>query len=144
MPKNHHFVDNNQALSKSKNRVNVKATFDLEVFLVSSDKLEQIQEYTNDTPIFGAIMFLFSICITSIVTLLVTTIASRIVFLILIGIATVSFTAGVLKLNAHKKERRRINKIVQSIKRNKCDLISNRPIDKKRRLAIKNQTPFLS
>lgn len=107
-------------LAKEK-RISLRAEFNVDAFVVSNDKLEQILDYTNDTNIFSLILFFFSLAITCIITLFTANI-NNYIFNGLIAIASISLTVGIVKIQAHRKQRKRIHQIICAIKKYRCRL----------------------
>jgi hypothetical protein len=106
---------------KSKNLIPVKGKFEIEFFIVSDENLEQLKEYSNGSTKFDIALFLFALAIALITTLLTTVINSRLIFAILISVASLSFVTGMFNYIGYCKSRKRIIDILKRIKRNKCD-----------------------
>lgn len=122
MPKNQQITQNSKVGSENRNQITLRAAFDIEVSPVSHDKLDLILDYTNDTPVFGLILTCFSFCFGCILALFTCTINNKYVFSGIAAGAAVCFTVGVFKLSSHQKQRLRIHRMVQKIKRHRCVL----------------------
>lgn len=122
MPKNQQITQNTKVGSENKNQVTLRAAFDIEVSLVSHDKLDQILEYTNDTPTFGLIVTCFSFGLGCILALFTCSINNEYIFGGILAGAAVCFSVGINKYSVHRTERLRIRRMVQKIKMHRCML----------------------
>jgi hypothetical protein len=90
-------------------------------FLVSEDNIEQLEDYSNNTSKFDISLFLLSISISLVITLLTSDINKYLVYL-MITLSSITGVAGVIIYVWFYKKKKQISKLIKKIKRNKVNI----------------------
>ncbi len=102
--------------------VRIKAEIDIEYYAISKESLEQLNESSVISNAFDLSLFFFSISITLFIAILTAEIKNNFLVIILVIVAVSMFIIGVFKYSMHRKNQKRISKILEKVKKQRCYL----------------------
>lgn len=98
----------------------VKGEVALNFFIVSEESLEQLKDISKGSINLDLSLFFFSLAIGIATTIFTTDIKSKSLFIILLVVAAILFTIGVLKYIGYLSNKKKLKKIINRIKKSRC------------------------